>query len=84
MGKWKNDGNYTIWLPQNKYHIFVYHPLYAPYEQDLVLNEIVPVFYMNPIYLVPLANKGKPYLIDSWKNSELYDQEDNNFAFRLN
>jgi hypothetical protein len=34
-GSFKLSGNFTIYLKKGDYHIYVYHPDYAPYEQDI-------------------------------------------------
>ena len=43
----------------------MYHPLYAPYEQDIIISETITIFHLNPIYLLPIGNNGKPYILDS-------------------
>ncbi len=35
VGKWSADGNVTFFLPKGKYHLYVYHPSYALYEQPV-------------------------------------------------
>jgi hypothetical protein len=34
-GSFLLSGNFTIYLNKGDYHIYVYHPDYAPYEQDI-------------------------------------------------